>query len=73
MLRLDFENSIRWSFVLTKMSNEIVPVAAPVTTPITVPVRVSIADVPNVSNVKYLANLAHQIPKNPIYEMFQIS
>jgi len=26
----------------------------------------------NVPNAKYLAHLAHQIPKNFIYEMFQI-
>ena len=35
--------------------------------------RASTLDVVNVPNAKYLAHLAHQTPKNPIYQMFQIS
>ena len=35
--------------------------------------RASTLDVVNVPNVKYLAHLPHQTPKNLIYQMFQIS
>ena len=35
-------------------------------------IRASIAVVPYVPKAKYLAHLAHQTPKNLIYQMFQI-